>query len=101
MGLYGYPIAGYGDVCMPDDLDKAWGMLFESEAWPPRFRVKYNIDMLFDSKGSGSESAAPSRYSTHRHWVSAWVHDRIRRMDFNDSNPEIWKIQGGVFLSPT
>ena len=40
MGLYGYPIAGYGDVCMPDDSDKAWGMLFESEAWPLPFRVK-------------------------------------------------------------
>ena len=25
VGLYGYPIAGYGDVCMPDDSDKAWG----------------------------------------------------------------------------
>ena len=40
IGLYGYPIAGYGDVCMPDDSDKAWGMLFESEAWPLPFRVK-------------------------------------------------------------
>ena len=25
---------------MPDDSNKAWGMLFESEAWPPPFRVK-------------------------------------------------------------
>ena len=40
MGSYGYPIAGYGTVCMPDDSDKAWGMLFESEAWPLPFRVK-------------------------------------------------------------
>ena len=24
MGLYGNPIARYGDVCMPDDSDKAW-----------------------------------------------------------------------------
>ena len=37
---YGYPIAGYGNVCMPDDSNKAWGMLFESEAWPPPLRVK-------------------------------------------------------------
>ena len=49
MELYGYPIAGYGNVCMPDDSNKAWGMLFESEAWP--LRVKENIDILFDSKG--------------------------------------------------
>ena len=34
MGLYGYSIAGYGNVCMPDDSNKAWGMLFESKAWP-------------------------------------------------------------------
>ena len=40
MALYGYPVAGYGTVCMPDDSDKAWGMLFESEAWRPPFRVK-------------------------------------------------------------
>ena len=38
--LFGYPIAGYGTVCMPADSDKAWGMLFESEAWPLPFRVK-------------------------------------------------------------
>ena len=37
---YDYPITGYGTVCMPDDSDKAWGMLFESEAWPLPFRVK-------------------------------------------------------------
>ena len=64
VGLYGYPIAGYGDVCMPDDSDKAWGMLFESEAWPLPFRVKENIDILFDSKGSGADSAAPA-------WIGA------------------------------
>ena len=40
MGLCGYAIAGYGNVCMPDDSDKAWGMLIESEAWPLPFRVK-------------------------------------------------------------
>ena len=40
VGLYAYPIAGYGDACMPDDSNEAWGMLFESEAWPPPFRVK-------------------------------------------------------------
>ena len=40
MESYGYPIAGYGNVRMPDDSDKAWGMLFESEAWPLPFRVK-------------------------------------------------------------
>ena len=37
---YDYPITGYGTVCMADDSDKAWGMLFESEAWPLPFRVK-------------------------------------------------------------
>ena len=37
---YEYPIAGYGTVCMLDDSDEAWGMLFESEAWPLPFRVK-------------------------------------------------------------
>ena len=31
---------GCGTVCMPDDSNKAWGMLFESEAWPLPFRVK-------------------------------------------------------------
>ena len=66
MGLYGYPIAGYGDVYMPDDSGKAWGMLFESEAWPPPFRVKQNIDILFDSKGSGADSAAPSKLGAAR-----------------------------------
>ena len=44
MGLYGYPIAGYGTVCMSDGSSKAWSMLFESEAWPLPFRVKENID---------------------------------------------------------
>ena len=37
---FDYPITGYGTVCMPDNSDKAWGMLFESEAWPLPFRVK-------------------------------------------------------------
>ena len=45
---------------MPDDSNKAWGMLFESEAWPLPLRVKENIDILFDSKGSGADSAAPA-----------------------------------------
>ena len=31
---YDYPIAGYGTACISDDSNKAWGMLFESEAWP-------------------------------------------------------------------
>ena len=57
MGLHGYPIAGYWTTCMTDDSNKAWGMLFESEAWPLPFRVKSNIDILFDSKGSGADSA--------------------------------------------
>ena len=37
MELHGYLIAGYGNVCMPDDSNKALGMLFESEAWPLPF----------------------------------------------------------------
>ena len=37
---YDYPIAGCWTACIPDDSDKAWGMLFESEAWPLPFRVK-------------------------------------------------------------
>ena len=37
---YEYRIARYGNVWTSDDSNKAWGMLFESEAWPLPFRVK-------------------------------------------------------------
>ena len=37
-----YPMTGYWIVCMPDDSDKAWGMLFESEAWPLPFRISFS-----------------------------------------------------------
>ena len=66
---YDYPMTGYGTVCMPDDSNKAWGMLFESEAWPPPNRVKQNIiehviDILFDSKSSQQHSASAIGYAS-------------------------------------
>ena len=70
MGLYGYPIAGYGTVCMPDDSKKAWGMLFESEAWPLPSGAAESAPEPFESnkisifyltrKGSGQASDSNS-----------------------------------------
>ena len=67
---------------MPDDSDKAWGMLFESEAWPLPFRVKENIDISFDSKGSGADSAAPSLVSLRN--VSKIIYAHLETKTFSD-----------------
>ena len=45
-----YPIARYGNACIPDGSNKAWDMLFESEGWRLPFRVKQNIDILENDK---------------------------------------------------
>ena len=65
---YEYRIARYGNVWTSDDSNKAWGMLFESEAWPPPCRVKSNINMAnlaFDpfSEAGSDRSNNPSNIS--------------------------------------
>ena len=66
--LYGYPIAGYGVVCVPDDSHEAWLMLFESEASqagaaesaPEPFESNKISIFYLTRKGSGQASDSNS-----------------------------------------
>ena len=52
MKSYGYPIAGYGDVCMPDDSNKAGA----AESAPEPFESNKISIFYLTRKGSGQAS---------------------------------------------
>ena len=48
---YEYPMLRYGTACISDDSDKAWGRLFESEAWPLPSQIRADLNVVFDQEG--------------------------------------------------
>ena len=75
MGLYGYPIAGYGNVCMPHDSSKAWGMLLESK--PGRYPSESN-------KWLGAAESAPEPFEANK--ISIFYLTRKGSGQASDSN---------------